>query len=382
MSVPGFPDVRPTRAAIELGALVSNVDLIRRAVDGADLCAVVKADAYGHGAVPVARALEQSSLCAALAVSLVEEGVELREAGVSLPILVMGPAQAGGHAEMVGRDLTPVVSDPADLDRLDTIGRNRGSRIRIHMKFDTGMGRLGMPHADAAALVARVLASGGLALDGICTHFASADLPDLAAATAATGEQLACFDGVLAAARAAGAAPRVIHAANSAGALRFPAARHDMVRPGIALYGNGPVAPAVELGPLRQVMQLESEVAQIRDVAVGQAVSYGGVWRAQRRSRIAVVPVGYADGYPRRLTGSADALLRGQRCPVVGTISMDMILVDVTCLTHDAQVGDAVVLLGAQGEESISAAELAGKAGISEYEVTCGVSRRVPRIYR
>jgi alanine racemase len=380
--VPGLPDVRPTRAAIELGALIANVDLIRRAVDGAAVCAVVKADAYGHGAVPVARALEQSALCASLAVSLVEEGVELREAGVRLPILVMGPAQAGGHAEMVGRDLTPVVSDPGDLERLDTIGRNRGSRIRIHMKIDTGMGRLGIPHADAGALVARVLASSGLTLDGICTHFASADLPDLAAAATATGEQLACFDGVLAAARAAGAAPRVVHAANSAAALRFPAARHDMVRPGIALHGNGPVGPPVELGRLRQVMQLESEVAQIRDVGIGQAVSYGGVWRAVRPSRIAVVPVGYADGYPRRLTGSADALVRGRRCPVVGTISMDMILVDVTSLTHDAQVGDAVVLLGAQGEESISAAELAAKAGISEYEVTCGVSRRVPRIYR
>jgi alanine racemase len=380
--VPGLPDVRPTRAAIELGALIANVDLIRRAVDGAAVCAVVKADAYGHGAVPVARALEQSSLCASLAVSLIEEGVELREAGVRLPILVMGPAQAGGHAEMVGRDLTPVVSDPGDLERLDTIGRNRGSRIRIHMKIDTGMGRLGIPHADAGALVARVLASSGLTLDGICTHFASADLPDLAAAATATGEQLACFDGVLAAARAAGAAPRVVHAANSAAALRFPAARHDMVRPGIALHGNGPVGLPVELGRLRQVMQLESEVAQIRDVGIGQAVSYGGVWRAVRPSRIAVVPVGYADGYPRRLTGSADALVRGRRCPVVGTISMDMILVDVTSLTHDAQVGDAVVLLGAQGEESISAAELAAKAGISEYEVTCGVSRRVPRIYR
>jgi alanine racemase len=380
--VPGLPDVRPTRAAIELGALIANVDLIRRAVDGAAVCAVVKADAYGHGAVPVARALEQSALCASLAVSLVEEGVELREAGVRLPILVMGPAQAGGHAEMVGRDLTPVVSDPGDLECLDTIGRNRGSRIRIHMKIDTGMGRLGIPHADAGALVARVLASSGLTLDGICTHFASADLPDLAAAATATGEQLACFDGVLAAARAAGAAPRVVHAANSAAALRFPAARHDMVRPGIALHGNGPVGPPVELGRLRQVMQLESEVAQIRDVGIGQAVSYGGVWRAVRPSRIAVVPVGYADGYPRRLTGSADALVRGRRCPVVGTISMDMILVDVTSLTHDAQVGDAVVLLGAQGEESISAAELAAKAGISEYEVTCGVSRRVPRIYR
>lgn len=374
--------MRPTRAAIELGALVDNVALIQRVTGGVAVCAVIKADAYGHGAVPVARALECSRMCAALAVSLVEEGVELREAGIALPVLVMGPAQAGGHAELVARDLTPVVSDAGDLERLAAIGRGRGRPVPIHLKVDTGMGRLGVPASEVGQLVGHVLASGGLTLDGICTHFACADLPDLADASQATVEPLACLDRALAAALAAGAAPRVIHAANSAAALRFPAARFDMIRPGIAIYGNGAVVPAADMGRLRQVMQLESEVAQIRCVATGQAVSYGAVWRAERPSRIAVVPVGYADGFPRRLTGSADALVHGKRCPVVGTISMDMILVDVTALAHDAQVGDAVVLLGAQGEESISAAELAAKAGLSEYEITCGVSRRVPRVYR
>jgi alanine racemase len=197
-----------------------------------------------------------------------------------------------------------------------------------------------------------------------------------------TEEQLRRFDDALASARAVGAAPRVLHAANSAAAFRFPAARFDLVRPGIALFGNGPVAPTVQAGMLRQVMQLESEVAQIRGVATGQAVSYGGLWRAERPSRIAVVPLGYADGFPRRLTGKADVLVRGRRCPVVGAISMDMTLVDITDLAHDARVGDAVVLLGAQGDQSISAAELAERAGLTEYEITCGISRRVPRTYR
>ncbi|HYU17010.1 MAG TPA: alanine racemase, partial [Candidatus Acidoferrum sp.] len=206
--------------------------------------------------------------------------------------------------------------------------------------------------------------------------------PDLASATSTTVEQLGRFEHALAAARAAGAAPRVVHAANSAAALRFPAARFDMVRPGIALYGNGPVGLPVETGRLRQVMQLESEVAQIRHVSAGQAVSYGGLWRAARPSRIAVVPVGYADGFPRRLTGKADALVAGHRCPVVGAISMDMTLVDVTSLAHDARVGDAVILLGAQGDQRISTAELAELAGLTEYEVTCGISRRVPRSFR
>jgi len=380
--VSGLPDVRPTRAVIDLGALCENVALVQRAVGGAGVCAVVKADAYGHGAVPVARALEASGACAALAVSLVEEGVALRDAGLALPILVMGPAQAGGHAELVARELTPVVSDPGALDDLAAVGRRRGRAVPIHLKVDTGMGRLGIPWAELGPLVSRVLASGALDLDGICTHFASADLPDLAAAASVTGDQLDCFDRALVAARAAGAAPRLLHAANSAAAFRFPAARFDMVRPGIAIYGNGPVAPPVQVGSLRQVMQLESEVAQIRDIATGQAVSYGGLWRAERPSRIAVVPVGYADGFPRRLTGSADALVGGHRCPVVGAISMDMTLVDITGLAHDARVGDAVVLLGAQGDQSISAAELAERAGLTEYEITCGISRRVPRTYR
>jgi len=374
--------VRPTWAAIDLAALVDNAALIRRAAGNAALCAAVKGDAYGHGAVDVARALERSGQCAALAVSLVEEGVELRDAGLALPILVMGPALVGGHDELVARDLTAVVSAEADLDALAAIGRARGRAVPIHIKVDTGMGRLGIPVAEVGRLVARALTGGGVALEGISTHFACADLPDLAAAASSVGAQLAAFDVALADARAAGARPRVVHAANSAAIFRFPAACFDMVRAGIALYGNGPVAPPVELGRLRQVMQLESEVAQIRDVGVGQAVSYGALWRAERPSRIAVIPVGYADGYPRRLTGHADALVHGKRCPVVGVISMDMVLVDVTSLSDDARVGDAVVLLGTQGDQRISTAELAERAGLIEYEVTCGISRRVPRIYR
>lgn len=362
--------------------MCANAAVIRRAVGGAAVCAVVKADAYGHGAVPVASALERSGECAALAVSLVEEGVELRDAGIALPILVMGPAQAGGHAELVARDLTPVVSDAGELDALSALGRARGRPISIHLKIDTGMGRLGIAPGEVGRVVARALAAGGLAIDGISTHFASADLPDLAAAASATAAQLAVFDTALADARAAGAAPRLLHAANSAAALRFPAARFDMVRPGLALYGNGLVVPDPSAGRLRQGMQLESEVAQLRDLPAGHAVGYGGLWRTEHPSRIAVIPVGYADGFPRRLTGKAEALVRGRRCPVVGAISMDMTLVDVTSLKNDARVGDAVVLLGTQGAESICTAELADRAGLTEYEVTCGISRRVPRTYR
>jgi alanine racemase len=369
--------IRATRAEIDLAALRHNAVVLRRAAGGTAMAAVVKADAYGHGAVEVARALV--GLCERFAVSLVEEGIELRDAGIDDPILVMGPSLAGGHRELVERGLTAVVSDPGDLDALAAIGRARGRPVSIHIKVDTGMSRLGIGVAELGELVARALASGGVALEGLCTHFASADLPDNAAASEATHAQLAAFDRALAEAHAAGATGLVRHAANSAAVIRFPAARFDLCRPGLAMYGNG-LAPEGEA--LRPVMRLVSQIAQVRAVAAGQAVSYGGLWRAARPSRIAVLPIGYADGYPRRLTGSAEVLVHGRRCPVVGAISMDMTLVDVTSLGHDAGVGDAVVFLGAQGEERVTARELAERAGVTEYEVTCAVSKRVPRTFR
>jgi alanine racemase len=254
--------------------------------------------------------------------------------------------------------------------------------VPVHIKIDSGMGRLGIPADGIGPLVERASAPGsGVHIDGLCTHFASADLPDLAAASLVTRGQLAIFARALAAAGLAGATPRVVHASNSAAVVRFSDAAFDWVRPGLALYGNG-VAPAPELGALHPAMSLVTEIVQLREVPAGQTVGYGGLWRAARASRIAVLPVGYADGFARRLTGVADALVGGKRCPVVGAISMDIALVDVTSLGHDARVGDAVVLLGAQGQERITAAELAAHAGLTEYEVTCGVSRRVPRTYR
>lgn len=369
--------IRATAAEIDLGALRHNAAALRRAAGGTAMAAVVKADAYGHGAVPVARAL--AGLCERFAVSLVEEGLELRDAGIAEPILVMGPSLAGGHRELCERGLTPVVSDPTDLEGLAAIGRARGRPVPIHLKVDTGMARLGIDAEAVGPLVSSALAAGGVAFEGICTHFACADLPDLADASALTHAQAAVFERAVAAARAAGAGDLVRHAANSAGIVRFPAARYDLVRPGLAMFGNG-LGPDGEV--LRPVMRLVSRIAQVRAVATGQAVSYGGLWRAGRPSRIAVLPIGYADGYPRRLTGSAEVLLHGRRCPVVGAISMDMTLVDVTSLGHDACVGDAVVFLGAQGEERITARELAERAGVTEYEVTCAVSKRVPRTYR
>jgi alanine racemase len=365
--------IRPTRVEIDVGAIVANAGAVADRA-GVDVYAVVKADAYGHGAVAVARALAAAPRVAGLAVATVEEGIELRDAGVAAALLVMGPALGGAHAEMVARAMTPMVSSAADLARFAAIGRERGAPVAVHLKLDTGMGRLGLAPADAVALAA----TPGIRVEGACTHLACADTDDPFDPESMTARQLARFAEARRALAAAGIGPLVAHAANSAGALLFPAAACDRVRPGLALYGNG-VRPAGVT--LRPVVTLASEIAQLRPVPAGGTVSYGARWTAARDARVAVVPLGYADGYPRNLTGSAEVLVRGRRCPVAGTVCMDMISVDVTALGEAVRVGDPVVLLGAQGSARIGVAEFAAWAGISEYEVTCGISKRVPRVH-
>lgn len=370
--------IRPTRVEIDLDALRANAGLLR-AASGTALYAVVKADAYGHGAPAVCRALAAGGQVSGFAVSLVEEGVELRDAGIGLPILVMGPAQAGGYDEIVHRDLLPLISSPGDLEGLSRAALRRGRRIAVHLKIDTGMGRLGILPGELGALIARLPSLPSVEVVGLATHFACADTDDPADPDCMTYAQLREFDEVVAMVRAAGLGVRVLHTANSSATLLFPGARRDLVRCGLALYGNGPRAPA---HGLRQAMRLVSRIAQLRDLPAGATVSYGALWRASRPSRVAVVPIGYADGVPRRLTGVGQVLVGGQRCPLVGAVSMDIAMVDVTELAPAmAQVGADVVLLGPQGNDCITTRELAGWGGITEYEVTCGMSKRVPRVY-
>jgi alanine racemase len=369
--------IRPTRVEIDLGALRANAALVRR-IAGVDVYAVVKADAYGHGAAPVAQALAGQPGIAGLAVSLVEEGSQLRDAGVPGPILVMGPALDGGYEELVGRELTALVTDAGDLEALAAIGRLRGERVAVHLKVDTGMTRLGIRPDRVGPLVEQAVARGGIDIAGVATHLACAESDDPADPACQTRTQLARLAEAVAVIRAAGARPTLVHAANSAATLRFPAARLDRVRTGLALYGNGPAPPE---GELVGAMRLRTEVAQVREVAAGSTVGYGALWRALRPSRLAVLPVGYADGYPRNLTGSAEVLIGGRRCPVVGAISMDITVVDVTDLPVPAAAGDEAVLLGCQGSAEVWVAELAARAGILAYEVTCGISKRVPRVH-
>ncbi len=376
--------IRRTRVEIDLQAILGNAAALR-AGTGTDLWAVVKADAYGHGAVPVATALAQTKAAAGLCVSLVEEGITLREAGVRLPILVMGPSQVGGEDEMVAYQLTPVISSDEELEVLIDVASRRGVNVDAHLKVDTGMARIGVP-VERAADLAVIAGRNGVRVVGLMTHFANADtdMPD--DPDSLTRRQLARFAEADRAVVAAGAPIRLRHAANSSGALIFPEARLDLVRCGIALYGNGrwahPLAgdASVPHG-VSPAMRLVTAIAQLRHVAVGGTVGYGATWRAERESRIAVLPLGYADGLPRRASGHAQVAIRGQRLPLVGRISMDIALADVTDVP-DVAVGDVAVLLGRAGDNtSISAAEYGGWAGLSEYEVTCGMSKRVPRTY-
>ena len=368
--------IRRTRVEVDLAAIIANARALQ-ALAKAEVYAVVKADGYGHGAVAVAQALTRAKAASGFAVSLVEEGVALREAGITAPVLVMGPSQHGGEDEMVMAGMTPVIGSAEDLDAIAAVAQRRQRGIEAHLKVDTGMGRLGVS-VERAAELAVMAANNGVQLVGLMTHFACADSDDPADPHSMTREQLAQFAVVDRAVVAAGAPIRIRHAANSSGALLFPEARFDLVRTGIAIYGNGrwPDGAAHT-----SAMRLVSEVAQLRSIARGTSVGYGAAWRAERDSRVAVLPVGYADGLPRRASGHAEVAIRGKRVPLVGRISMDIAVADVTDVP-DVAVGDPAVLLGrAAGGVSISVAEYGEWAGLSEYEVTCGMSKRVPRTY-
>ncbi len=366
--------IRPTVAEVDLGVVRRNLATLRRAIGSkARIYAVVKADAYGHGAVPVALTL--APLCDALAVSLVEEGFELRSAGLRHPIVVLGAFYNRHHPEVLEEDLTPVVYDPADLDRFSAAAVRRGARVEVHIKVDTGMSRLGVSVADLPRVLERAAALPGLAIVGLCTHFPSADGVDPQPTMAALDGFLPC----VAAARAhTSGGPLIAHAANSAAAVRFASARLDAVRPGLALYGAMP-SSVVALAGIQPALRLISRVMALHDVPAGTGVSYGGLWRAARPSRIATLPIGYADGYPKHVRG-AEVLIRGQRAPIVGAVCMDMLMVDVTDVPG-AALGDQATLIGPDGVERITADDLAAWAGTISYEILCGISKRVPRHY-
>lgn len=374
--------VRPTRADVNLEALRHNLRVVRRHAGGARVWAVLKADAYGHGAPAVARTLERARVDG-FCVALLEEAVELREAGIVAPILVMGGHYGTSHDEVVERRVTPVVHDLGQITafaRLVKSGTFAGP-IDVHLKIDTGMARLGVTMEELPALAAALADVPEVRIAGLMTHLACADAPT----DEETAEQLRLFEEATSLLALHGVRPDVRHAANSAAVLRGHA-RLDAVRPGISIFGVSPrVGDAALSSELRGVMRVRTEVVALRDVDAGSPVGYGATWRARRRSRIATLPVGYADGVSRRLGNRGHVLVRGKRAPIVGAVSMDMAMIDVTDV-EGAQLRDEVVLLGAQdgplGKDAIGADEIAGHADTIAWEVLSSVSRRVPRFYR
>jgi len=370
------PGIRPTLARIDLRAVTHNLKQVRAAIGPRPgIVAVVKADAYGHGAVAVARILEGAGVWG-FGVATVEEGVQLRRAGIRLPVLVMGAAFGDDHRTVIAHDLLPMVGDPGDIDRFAAAARAEGcSRFTLHVKIDTGMTRLGVSEALFEEFVRRCAQYSWLRVDGLATHFYAAEEQD----AQPTLDQLAAFLRCVECARKMGAVPQWVHAANSAASLRFAASRFDLVRVGILLYGAQPSrhVPAIDLKP---ALSWETRINAIREVPAGTKVSYGGSFVTSRVSCIATLPVGYADGYARALSNRAQVLVRGQRAAVIGQICMDLSMIDVTEI-DGVEVGDRVTLLGGEGDDVITPVELGRWSETIPYEVLARISWRVPREY-
>jgi alanine racemase len=361
--------LRPTWVDVDLDAIAHNVGVF--AAGGAQVMAVVKANAYGHGDVAVARAALDAG-ATWLGVALVEEGLGLRAAGIEAPILVLSEFPPGSEVAAVAASLTPTVCSEEGLDRLAAVGRTLEAPIGVHVKLDTGMHRAGVwPSESAAAFADRVVAS-GLELDGVWTHLACADTDEVT-----TKRQLGLFAAALDEVRAAGHRPRLVHAANTAGAIGFPEARFDLVRPGIGLYGLEP-APGVGADlDLRPALAWRSAVSLVKRLPAGHRISYGHRYELEREGWVATVPVGYADGYPRMLSSRADVLIDGRRCRVAGNVTMDQLIVD--CGDLEPAPGDEVVLLGSQGAETVTAWELAALSETIAYEIVARIGARVAR---
>jgi alanine racemase len=373
--------VRPTRAEINLEALRHNLHVAKRHAGKAKTWAVLKADAYGHGGPAVARTLEQAG-ADGFCVALFEEAVELRDAGIVGPILVMGGYYGDAHEELLARKLTPVVYDLGQIEGLARAVRGTDAApVAVHLKIDTGMARLGVTMADLPAFADGLAKIRDVRVAGLMTHLASADAPT----REETDEQMRRFDEATRLLAARGIVAEVRHAANTAALLRGNAL-YDAVRPGIAIFGVSPVPSGDTKGfGLRPVMRVRTAVVSVRNVAPGAPIGYGGLWRARRPSVIATIPIGYADGLLRQLGGTGHALVRGKRAPLVGAVSMDMSMLDVTDLPG-VRLGDEAVVLGAQegplGKDTLTVEEVAARAGAIPWEVLTSISRRVPRFYR
>jgi alanine racemase len=358
---------------VDLDAIAANARDVQRLVGpGSGVLAMLKADAYGHGVLPVARALERDGTIAGFVISSVRDALTLKREGVALPIIALACRYGERHAALIEAGVVPVVASHSDLVAFARAARARSRPTPVHVEIDTGMSRSGLRPEGLAPFLRELAAHPEIVVQGLCTQLASADdaSPD------AANRQLDAFERACWRFRAAGHRPSMIHAANTAATYRLPRSHFTHVRVGIALFGGDEPSGA----ELRPAMRLSTRIAQLRSVQPGEAVGYGEHWQAARPSLIATLPIGYAHGYPRRLLGRGEVLVRGQRCPVVGSICMEMTMVDVTD-APGAQIDDEVVLIGEDGSAKIRVVELARAIdGIVE-ELLCSVPKAAARSY-
>ncbi len=367
--------LRPVWAQIDLSAIAANVEALSDLLQPPTLLmAVVKANGYGHGAVQVAR-VALSSGAQRLGVAILDEALELRSAAIGAPIQLFQETPAQAARQVVDADLIPTVVSFELAQALSAAAVERGKTVKVHVKVDTGMHRLGIPPEQAVGFVAACRELAGLEVEGVYTHFAVAECPH----GEATVLQKQTFDEVLAALENEGILPPLRHAANSAATILTPESHYDMVRCGIAVYGLHPADTTRDAVSLRPALSLRARISALRRIEAGEGVSYGHTFKAEGPTRIATVPIGYADGYTRRLSNKASVLVDGRELPVVGNICMDQLLVDAG--EAEVAVDDEVTLIGKSGRRAVTADEIARLTGTINYEVVCAISPRVPRLY-
>ena len=365
---------RPTWAEINLAAIAYNIKQVKKlAGNKVDILAVVKADAYGHGAIKVAQKLKKCGV-EYFGVATIREAIDLRKNKINRPILVLSPAAPHELSALISYKITPTIADIKTAIYFNKKLRRLGKKIPVHIKIDTGMGRIGFWHKDALNCIKRLSKLNNVILEGIFTHFPSADDDEKF-----TNSQIALFQELNSNLERNGIIIALKHMANSIAVIRNKRSYLNLVRPGLMIYGLYSDTRQKRLIKLKPAMSFKTRITYLKEVGAGRSISYGRTFFTKKNMKIATLPVGYADGYNRLLSNKADVLIKGKRCPVVGRVCMDHTMVDVTKV--NAKLGDEVVLIGKQGDSEISAEEISKICSTISYEVVCWVSKRVPRIY-
>lgn len=367
--------LRPVWAEINLDNYRHNIKVIKKRYPDTKVMAVVKADGYGHGAVQVAEAALRGG-AERLAIAIVDEGIELRQAGFEVPIQILGGTGEEQLEQVVDYDLIQTVFELEIVKKLSKIAGQKDKKVKVHLKVDTGMGRVGVRPEEAAEMAEAILKIPNIELEGLMTHFATADEED----KSYTMQQAQGYRLALKEIEEKGIDIPVKHVANSATLIDLPDLKYDMIRPGIISYGLWPSDQVSHQIDVKPVMEWKAEVIYVKEVPAGTGISYGKTYVTEEKTKVATLPLGYADGYSRHLSNKGQVLIKGQRADVIGRVCMDQFMVDVSHI-DDINVGDEVVLLGKQGDDFISAEEMAEWIGTINYEVVCDVSKRVPRYY-